>query len=61
MDNLISSFIAVAVFMAFAIGLAVSIESIPFGIIVFIVVTMVMVEFIQSARKGLQAEKNAQK
>ena len=34
MDNLITGFIAVAMFLAFIIGLAVSIKSIPFAIIV---------------------------
>ena len=54
MDNLISGLIAVAVFLAFTIGLAFSIGSIPFGIIIFIVSAMVLFEFIQSAKSGLK-------
>jgi hypothetical protein len=58
MDNLISSFIAVAVFLAFAIGLAISIKSIPFAIIVFLVSTMVLIEFFESAKAGLKNDIN---
>lgn len=53
MDNLISGLIAVATFLAFAVGLAFSIGSIPFGIIIFIVSAMVLFEFYQSAKAGL--------
>ena len=58
MDNLISSFIAVTVFLAFTIGLAVSIKSIPFAIIVFLVAVMVLIEFFQSAKEGLKNDVN---
>lgn len=58
MDNLISSAIAVAVFLAFVIGLAVSIESIPFAVIILIVTIMVGIEFFQSAKKGLKNDVN---
>ena len=58
MDNLISSFIAIAVFLAFIIGLAVSIKSIPFAIIVFLVAVMVGIEFFQSAKEGLKKDVN---
>ena len=58
MDNLISSFIAVAVFLAFIIGLAVSIKSIPFAIIVSAVSIMILIEFFQSAKEGLKNDVN---
>ena len=58
MDNLITSFIAVAVFLSFVLGLAISIGTIPFGIIVVIVSGMILVEFYQSAKQGLEDKKN---
>jgi MFS superfamily sulfate permease-like transporter len=58
MDNLISSIIAVTVFLAFVIGLAVSIKSIPFAIIVALVSVMVLIEFFQSAKEGLKNDIN---
>jgi hypothetical protein len=58
MDNLISSFIGVAVFLAFVIGLAVSIKSIPFAVIVSLVSVMVLIEFFQSAKEGLKNDVN---
>ena len=58
MDNLISSFIAVAVFLAFIVGLAFSIKSIPFAVIVSIVSVMVLIEFFQSAKEGLKNDVN---
>jgi len=58
MDNLISSFIAIAVFLAFVIGLAISIKSIPFAIIVFLVSIMILVEFFESAKEGLKNDIN---
>jgi len=58
MDNLISSIIAVTVFLAFVIGLAVSIKSIPFAIIVLLVSIMVLIEFFQSAKEGLKNDIN---
>ncbi|MFT5550182.1 MAG: hypothetical protein ACI9CO_002115 [Candidatus Azotimanducaceae bacterium] len=58
MDNLISSIIAVAVFLAFVIGLAVSIKSIPFAIIVFLVSIMILIEFFESAKEGLKNDIN---
>ncbi|MGK0398689.1 MAG: hypothetical protein ACJA0I_000985 [Gammaproteobacteria bacterium] len=58
MDNLISSIIAVAVFLAFVIGLAFSIKSIPFAIIVLLVSIMVLIEFFQSAKEGLKNDVN---
>lgn len=58
MDNLISSAIAVAVFLAFVIGLAVSIKSIPFAVIIAIVSIMILIEFFQSAKEGLKNDVN---
>ncbi len=58
MDNLISSAIAVAVFLAFVIGLAVSIKSIPFAVIILVVSIMVCIEFFQSAKEGLKNDVN---
>ena len=58
MDNLISSAIAVAVFLAFVIGLAVSIKSIPFAVIILIVSIMILIEFFQSAKEGLKNDVN---
>jgi|TARA_B110000967_G_scaffold75225_1_gene77837 hypothetical protein len=58
MDNLISSIIAVTVFLAFVIGLAISIKSIPFAIIVLLVSIMVLIEFFQSAKEGLKNDVN---
>jgi hypothetical protein len=58
MDNLITGLIAVGIFLAFVLGLAVSIGTIPFGIIVVIVSGMILVDFYQSAKQGLENEKN---
>jgi len=58
MDNLITSTIAVAVFLAFIIGLAVSIKSIPFALIVLIVTIMVGIEYFQRAKEGLKNDVN---
>ena len=54
MDNLITGLIAVGIFLAFVLGLAVSIGSLPFIIIVVIVSGLVLVEFFQSAIAGLK-------
>lgn len=58
MDNLITGFIAVAMFLAFIIGLAVSIKSIPFAIIVGAVSIMILVDYLQSLKEGLRVEKD---
>ena len=57
MDNLITGFIAVGVFLAFVLGLAGSIGTIPFTIIVLIVSAMIVTDFYQSAKEGLKQEK----
>jgi hypothetical protein len=58
MDNLITSFIAVCVFLAFVIGLAVSIKSIPFALIVMVVSAMIITDFFQSAKEGLKVDRD---
>ena len=58
MDNLITGLIAVTIFVAFTLGLAVSIGTIPFGIIVIIVASLLLIDFYQSAKEGLKQEKN---
>ncbi len=58
MDNIITGAIAVVIFLAFAGGLAESIGAVPFIIIVMIVGAMLLVDFYQSAKEGLQEERN---
>ncbi len=58
MDNLITGLIALAVFLAFVLGLANSIGAIPFTIIVIIVSGMISLDYYQSAKQGLEKEKN---
>jgi len=57
MDNLISGLIAVIIFIAFTAGLAQSIGTVPFAIIVGSVIIMLLVDFWQSAKEGLEEEK----
>lgn len=45
-------------FLAFIIGLAVSIKSIPFAIIVGAVSIMILVDYMQSLKEGLRVEKD---
>ena len=56
MDNLITGFIAVAVFLAFTIGLAVSIGTLPFMLIVIFVACLILTDFYQSAKAGLKGK-----
>ena len=58
MDNLITGAIAVVIFLAFAGGLAESIGEAPFILIVVIVSIMLLIDFYESAKEGLQKEKN---
>lgn len=60
MDNMISGVIGVAVFTAFVAGLADSIASVPFIIIVGIVLLMVFSDLRQSIKAGF-AEERAKK
>ena len=57
MDNLITGLIGVTIFLAFAIGLAVSIKSLPFALIVGAVSLMVLIDFFQSAKEGFSNKK----
>lgn len=57
MDNIITEAIAVAMFLAFTGGLAESIGEIPFILIVVIVGIMLCTDFYESAKEGLQQEK----
>jgi uncharacterized membrane protein len=61
MDNLISGVLAVALFLAFTLGLAQSIDKLPFAIIVVFVGGMVLVDLWQSAKEGLAEEKAKRK
>lgn len=58
MDNLITGVIGVSIFLAFVLGLGVSIGTVPFGIIVIIVSILLIIDFYQSAKKGLKQEKD---
>ena len=57
MDNIITGAISVAIFMAFVLGLAGSIEELPFVLIVIAVCAMLCTDFFQSARESWRAEK----
>ena len=57
MDNIITGAISVGIFMAFVLGLAGSIEAMPFVIIVIIVCAMLCTDYFQSVRESLQSEK----
>ena len=58
MDNLITGLIALAVFLTFVLGLAVSIGAIPFTVIVIAVSAMIGLDYYHSAKQGLEKEKN---
>lgn len=58
MDNIITGLIAVAIFLAFSLGLAASIKALPFAVIAIVVCIMLLIDFFQSAKEGLQKEKN---
>lgn len=58
MDNLITGLIAVVIFLGFTGGLAESIGEFPFVMIVIIVSCMLLFDFYQSAREGLQKDKD---
>jgi 4-hydroxybenzoate polyprenyltransferase len=57
MDNIITGAIAVAIFLAFVLGLAHSIAELPFVIIVVIVCAMICTDFYQSSKQGLKEER----
>jgi len=56
MDNIITGAIGVAMFLAFTLGLAESIGTVPFAIIVISVCIMLVTDFFQSAKEGLKEE-----
>ena len=58
MDNFITGLIAVAMFLAFVVGLADSIAALPFVIIVAIVSVMMITDFIQSAKQGFKEDRD---
>lgn len=58
MDNIITGAISVIIFLLFVGGLAESIGAAPFIIIVAIVGIMLLIDFYESAKEGLQKEKN---
>ncbi|CAD7837165.1 MAG: hypothetical protein [Olavius algarvensis Gamma 3 endosymbiont] len=57
MDNIITGAIAVSIFLAFVLGLAESISALPFAVIVIAVCCMILTDFFQSAKEGLQEER----
>jgi predicted benzoate:H+ symporter BenE len=54
MDNIITGALGVIVFLLFTGGLAESIGELPFILIVIIVGIMLLVDFYESAKEGLQ-------
>ena len=58
MDNIITGALGVTVFLLFTGGLAQSIGELPFILIVIIVGIMLVVDFYESAKEGLQKEKD---
>ncbi len=57
MDIVITTSIGAILFLAFVVGLAVSIGSIPFAIITAIVSAMMLFDFVQSSRAALMKDK----
>jgi uncharacterized membrane protein YccF (DUF307 family) len=57
MDNLITGLIAAVIFIAFVAGLAETINTIPFAIIVFAVIAMMLVDLGQSVKQGFREDK----
>ena len=58
MDNIITGAIALAIFLAFVLGLAESIEKIPFTLIVVIVSALLCTDYYQSVKQGRKQEKD---
>ncbi len=54
MDNLITGLVAVSIFLAFVIGLAVSINALPFTIIVGGVSILLLIDYVQSIKGGFK-------
>lgn len=57
MDIIIATLIGAILFLAFVVGLAVSIGSIPFAIITAIVSAMMLFDFIQSGWAAMKKDK----
>jgi len=60
MDNLITGLIALSIFLAFVIGLAVSINALPFSIIVGSVSLLLLIDFVQSIKGGFKNNGDAE-
>ncbi len=58
MDTVLSTIIGAVIFLAFVIGLAVSIGSLPFAIIVAFVSAMMLLDFYQTGRDALKKRQN---
>ncbi len=58
MDNIITGIIGVSIFLAFVLGLGVSIGTVPFGIIVVIVSILLVIDFYESVKKGRKQGKD---
>ena len=58
MDNVISGLVAIAIFVPFVVGLAISIGVVPFAVIVLCVVAMMLYDYYESVRDGLRTKKN---
>jgi hypothetical protein len=58
MDNIITGAISVGIFMAFVLGLAGSIQALPFVVIVVAVCAMLCTDYFHSAIEGWQPEKD---
>ena len=58
MDNIITGAIAVIIFLLFTGGLAQSIGELPFILIVIAVGIMLLVDFYESAKEGLQKDRD---
>ncbi len=58
MDNIITGIIGVSIFLAFVLGLGVSIGTVPFGLIVIIVSILLIIDFYESVKKGRKQEKD---
>ncbi len=59
MDNLITGILSGAVFLTFVVGLAESIGEPPFMIIVALVAIMMLVDLVQSVRKGFSKDQDS--
>ena len=57
MDIVIATSIGAVLFLAFVVGLAVSIGSIPFAVITAIVCAMMLFDFVQSSRASIKKDK----